>query len=70
MALALEQEINREGADRREVVSSLERVAKQLQLLDEKLKNSYDCEIWNLILLEEERIKSIEKRIDRIRQYK
>lgn len=70
MAMVLKEEPAHTGVDRREIEFSLDRVAKQLQLLDEKIKNRYDHEIWKLIQLEQDRMKEAEERIERIIQYK
>lgn len=70
MGLALEKIFQNEGVAREDVQASLYRLSKQFNQLEETLKNRFDHEIWKLVQQEEEHIKSVEKHIANVLQYK
>lgn len=70
MELALNDIIQKDGIERREVEASLDYISSQLYLLDEKLKSRIDNEIWMLFQLEQQEIKRVEMKMANLLKYK
>ena len=70
MGLALKEMIQEQGIARNDVEVSLNHISRQLALLDEKLKNRIDNEIWKLFQLEQQEIKKVEMCIASLLEYK
>ena len=70
MELALNNIIQKNGIERREVEASLDYISNQLYLLDGKLKSRIDNEIWKLFQLEQQEIKRVEMKMANLLQYK
>lgn len=64
MVLALKDIMRKEeGASRQDVEASLDFISNQLDMLDRKLKNRVDQEVWKIFQQKQEEIQKIEKNI-------
>ena len=70
MTAVLKQSHAVQGVDKAEIEHALMELSRQLEYIDETIKNRIDHEVWDLFQVQQKEIKNVEIAIVHLLQYK